>query len=54
MRNALHFGTDLQDELHRVVIHGCLHLCGYEDETEVQKSQMTALEDVYLSKTGST
>lgn len=39
-------------ELARVVIHGCLHLCGYEDETLLQQEQMRKLEDHYLKTTG--
>src|SRR5690606_37556728 len=29
--NALKFGVSEKDELHRVMIHGILHLCGYGD-----------------------
>lgn len=49
-QNAIQYKTQAQHELHRVLIHGCLHLCGYEDDSEDQKTQMTALEDHYLSK----
>ena len=48
-QNAVQYETDSQNELLRVLIHGCLHLCGYEDDTKESKSQMTALEDHYLS-----
>ncbi len=48
--NAIHFKTDLGEELYRVLIHGCLHLCGYEDDTPEQKTQMTSLEDRYLAE----
>ncbi len=46
--NAIKYKTAAQTELHRVLIHGCLHLCGYEDETVELKTQMTTLEDHYL------
>ena len=48
--NSKQFKTDLQDELHRVLIHGCLHLCGYEDESPIEKNEMTALEDFHLDR----
>jgi rRNA maturation RNase YbeY len=47
--NATLFGISLKKELHRVIIHGVLHLCGYRDKTRGQKKQMTALEDYYLA-----
>jgi rRNA maturation RNase YbeY len=36
-------------ELKRVIIHGIMHLCGYEDKTEEQKCYMRSLEEKYLS-----
>ncbi len=48
--NAAHYKTTPGVELIRVLIHGCLHLCGYEDGTSQMKNQMTALEDKYLSQ----
>ena len=47
--NAMLFGVSLKKELHRVIIHGVLHLCGYRDKTNGQKKRMTALEDYYLA-----
>lgn len=47
--NAEIFGQRFADELHRVMIHGILHLCGYGDSTADQKRQMTEKEDYYLS-----
>ena len=49
-KNATQYNTEIQDELHRVLIHGCLHLCGYDDGTTVQKQRMTELENIHLSK----
>jgi len=36
-------------ELNRVIIHGVLHLIGYDDKTREEKLQMTQKEDYYLS-----
>lgn len=47
--NAIHFSQGELDELHRVMIHGVLHLCGYGDKGADQKAQMTRKEDYYLS-----
>lgn len=47
--NAIKFRTDFIDELHRVVIHGALHLIGYSDKTQTAKIVMRNKEDAYLS-----
>ena len=47
--NARKFNISSQHELHRVIIHGILHLCGYSDKSETEKAEMTILEDKYLS-----
>ena len=47
--NAELFNTKYVDELHRVMIHGVLHYCGYKDKTDEEKTQMRAKEDYYLS-----
>ena len=47
--NAEMFNTKYVDELHRVMIHGVLHYCGYKDKTDEEKTQMRAKEDYYLS-----
>ena len=47
--NAKAFKVAVQDELHRVMIHGLLHLMGYKDKTDEQQSEMTSKEDYYLS-----
>jgi len=46
--NAQQFGSNIEAELCRVMIHGTLHLLGYKDKTKAAKSQMTAKEDQYL------
>ncbi|MEZ4994016.1 MAG: rRNA maturation RNase YbeY [Saprospiraceae bacterium] len=43
--NATQLKTDFSTELHRVIIHGVLHLCGYGDKTPEEKSRMTQKED---------
>ncbi|RQP15354.1 MAG: rRNA maturation RNase YbeY [Parapedobacter sp.] len=48
--NAEKFGVSVRDELHRVIIHGILHLCGYRDKKKAEKALMTKKEDYYLSK----
>jgi len=47
--NAQEFGSGIHEELYRVLIHGCLHLCGYEDDTPQKKASMTHLENQYLA-----
>jgi probable rRNA maturation factor len=47
--NAAKFNVTKTDELHRVIIHGALHLLGYGDKTPVTKQKMTQKEDFYLS-----
>ena len=47
--NAVIFHTSPTHELLRVIFHGCLHLCGYNDKTNRQKTAMTNKEDHYLS-----
>ncbi len=47
--NAKKFDVPFVDELHRVMIHGVLHLCGYKDKTEAEQLNMRAKEDYYLS-----
>ena len=47
--NALKFKASFEDELHRVMVHGVLHLLGYSDKTSQQKKIMRKKEDAYLS-----
>ena len=48
--NAREFKQEIERELKRVIIHGCLHLLGYDDHTLEEKKAMTILEDHYLSQ----
>lgn len=47
--NAATHGTSFTDELHRVLIHGVLHLLGFKDKTAEQEAAMRKLEDSSLS-----
>ncbi|MBD0403362.1 rRNA maturation RNase YbeY [Flammeovirga sp. EKP202] len=46
--NASSIGTSETDELHRVLIHGILHLLGFKDKSEEEAKKMRALEDEQL------
>lgn len=46
--NAKKFNVDFDTELHRVIIHGILHLAGYKDKTKEAKTLMTQKEDFYI------
>jgi len=48
--NAMHLRISFSEELHRVMFHGALHLCGFTDKTKSQKAIMRFKEDFYLSK----
>jgi len=47
--NALKYKVRINDELHRVMIHGVLHFCGFKDKTTSEKELMRKKEDYYLS-----
>lgn len=47
--NSSFYGTEFKDELNRVIVHGILHLIGYDDHTEKDIKQMRAKENYYLS-----
>ncbi len=48
--NALEYNVHFNDELHRVLLHGILHLSGYNDTTEIEKKLMKDKEDIYLAQ----
>ena len=48
--NATKYYITEIDELHRVIIHGTLHLLGYKDKKSEDKEKMTLKEDFYLNK----
>jgi rRNA maturation RNase YbeY len=43
--NALNFSTTFLNEIHRVIIHGILHLIGYNDKSTTEQEQMRQAED---------
>ena len=47
--NAKTFKKSIKNELHRVCIHGLLHLAGHNDRSNKEKQKMRALEDKYLN-----
>lgn len=47
--NALKMEVPFKDELHRVIIHGLLHLCGYKDKTPEEQREIRSREDFWLS-----
>lgn len=48
--NAEDFSVDFEEELHRVIIHGILHLCGQDDITPELKAEMTRKENKALEE----
>ena len=46
--NAEQFGQSYERELHRIIIHGVLHLCGQEDKTPETRRVMTEKEELAL------
>lgn len=49
-RNAFEYRVRFKQELHRVIIHGVLHLLGYKDKSVSESLEMRAKEDYYLAK----
>jgi len=47
--NSDNLKVSFRDELHRVMIHGVLHYCGYKDKLDGEKFLMREKEDYYLS-----
>lgn len=47
--NSSTLSKNFEDELHRVLAHGILHLCGYKDKTEEEEKEMRSKEDFYLA-----
>lgn len=46
--NAEKFKVDIEEELHRVMIHGVLHLCGYKDKSKADSELMRKKENASL------
>ena len=47
--NANNFDSSFKEEIHRVIFHGALHLCGYKDKSPKEEIEMRKMEDKYLS-----
>lgn len=48
-RNSIDYQSTKKNELHRVIFHGILHLCGYKDKTKEDIALMRSKEDKYLN-----
>jgi probable rRNA maturation factor len=47
--NALNYNVSLDEELLRVLIHGVLHLVGYDDSDEEKRGEMRRMEDYWIA-----
>tara|TARA_R110000868_G_scaffold173829_2_gene410227 strand:+ start:16241 stop:16651 length:411 start_codon:yes stop_codon:yes gene_type:complete len=50
--NAKEYKVSFLDELHRVMVHGVLHYCGYKDKSAQDKTEMRGKENRYLAVLG--
>jgi len=48
--NSDKFRTNIFEELHRVMVHGILHFCGYKDKSKKEKELMRLKEDFYIDR----
>lgn len=47
--NAIEYGAEFDEEIHRVIVHGLLHLIGYDDHTPEEQKVMREKENYYLA-----
>lgn len=47
--NALNYNVSLEEEVLRVLIHGVLHLVGYDDLNEASRGEMRVMEDFWIT-----
>ena len=47
--NASFYGTDFSEELNRVIVHGLLHLIGYDDHSDSEQAMMLKLQEIHLA-----
>lgn len=50
LRNAERFGVSLDEEMRRLVIHGALHLLGYDHKKKSDRIKMSAKEEKYAQE----
>jgi probable rRNA maturation factor len=48
--NSITYHTSFKRELHRVIFHGALHLCGYKDKSKADQQEMRKQENHYLDQ----
>ena len=48
--NSSFYQTEFSEELKRVIVHGLLHLIGYDDHSDSEQRMMRSKEDYYLSQ----
>ena len=47
-KNAVQYKNTILNEVLSVMVHGVLHIIGYDDKTEIEKKKMKKMEDIYL------
>ena len=50
--NAINYNVSLDSEMLRVLIHGVLHIVGYNDLSEGEKAEMSRMEDFWIDYAG--
>lgn len=48
--NAKNYKVSYETEMLRVIIHGLVHLCGYDDSTDWERMKMREMEDYWISQ----
>ena len=49
-KNSIDYQSTKKNEIHRVIFHGVLHLCGYRDKSKLDIALMRSKEDEYLKQ----
>jgi rRNA maturation RNase YbeY len=49
-KNSIDYQSTKKNEIHRVIFHGVLHLCGYKDKSKADLALMRSKEEEYLKK----
>ncbi len=47
--NTINYKVSLKEEIFRVMVHGVLHLCGFEDNTQKQRMEMAGKEERWIN-----